>query len=52
LQTAGALADYEPAVRGLGRMLTGGRRRVRSDWMAVERERRISVSSAVISFEH
>jgi len=22
LQTAGALADYEPAVRGLGRMLT------------------------------
>jgi peptide chain release factor 3 len=28
------------------------RRRVRSDWMAVERERGISVSSAVISFEH
>jgi peptide chain release factor 3 len=25
---------------------------VRSDWMAVERERRISVSSAVMSFEH
>src|SRR5947199_8071699 len=30
----------------------GGRRRVRSDWMAVERERGISVSSAVMSFEH
>jgi hypothetical protein len=28
------------------------RRRVRSDWMAVERERGISVSSAVMSFEH
>jgi len=27
-------------------------RRVRSDWMAVERERGISVSSAVMSFEH
>jgi peptide chain release factor 3 len=26
----------------------GDRRRVRSDWMAVERERGISVSSAVI----
>jgi len=25
---------------------------VRSDWMAVERERDISVSSAVMSFEH
>src|ERR1700682_6644324 len=30
----------------------GARRRVRSDWMAVERERGISVSSAVMSFEH
>jgi hypothetical protein len=30
----------------------GERRRVRSDWMAVERERVISVSSAVMSFEH
>jgi Elongation factor Tu GTP binding domain len=30
----------------------GKRRRVRSDWMAVERERGISVSSAVMSFEH
>src|SRR6266436_562987 len=30
----------------------GGRRRVRSDCMAVERERGISVSSAVMSFEH
>jgi peptide chain release factor 3 len=30
----------------------GVRRRVRSDWMAVERERGISVSSAVMSFEH
>src|SRR5229473_2401794 len=30
----------------------GARRRVRSDWMAVERERGISVSSAVTSFEH
>src|SRR6516164_8126999 len=29
----------------------GERRRVRSDWMAVERERGISVSSAVMSFE-
>jgi peptide chain release factor 3 len=27
----------------------GERRRVRSDWMAVERERGISVSSAVMS---
>jgi peptide chain release factor 3 len=26
--------------------------RVRSDWVAVERERGISVSSAVMSFEH
>jgi len=25
---------------------------VRSDWMAIERERGISVSSAVMSFEH
>ena len=32
--------------------LRGERRRVRSDWMAVERERGISVSSAVMSFEH
>jgi peptide chain release factor 3 len=30
----------------------GARRRVRSNWMAVERERGISVSSAVTSFEH
>jgi peptide subunit release factor RF-3 len=30
----------------------GGRRRVRSDWMAAERERAISVSSAAMSFEH
>ena len=30
----------------------GERRRARSDWMAVERERGISVSSAVMSFEH
>src|SRR5271168_4013545 len=30
----------------------GERRRVRSDWMAVERERGISVSSAVMTFEH
>ncbi len=30
----------------------GENRRVRSDWMAVERERGISVSSAVMSFEH
>jgi peptide chain release factor 3 len=29
----------------------GERRRVRSDWMAVERERGISVSSAVMSFQ-
>jgi len=30
----------------------GERRRVRSDWMAVEPERGISVSSAATSFEH
>src|SRR5260370_18498340 len=30
----------------------GDRRRARSDWMAVESERGISVSSAVMSFEH
>jgi peptide chain release factor 3 len=30
----------------------GERRRVRSDWMAVEHERGISVCSAVMSFEH
>jgi peptide chain release factor 3 len=30
----------------------GERQRVRSDWMAVERERSLSVSSAVMSFEH
>jgi peptide chain release factor 3 len=30
----------------------GERRRARSDWMAVERERGISVSSAVMTFEH
>jgi Elongation factor Tu GTP binding domain len=30
----------------------GDQRRVRSDWMAIERERGISVSSAVMSFEH
>src|SRR3974377_2611763 len=29
----------------------GDRRRVRSDWMEVERERGISVSSAVMTFE-
>src|SRR3974377_2008114 len=30
----------------------GDRRRVRSDWMEVERERGISVSSGVTRFEH
>jgi peptide chain release factor 3 len=30
----------------------GDRRLARSDWMAIERERGISVSSAVMSFEH
>ena len=30
----------------------GERRRVRSDWMEVERQRGISVSSAVMTFEH
>src|SRR5437667_12840405 len=30
----------------------GARRRVRSDWMAVEYQRGISVSSSVMSFEH
>ncbi len=35
-----------------GEVEARGERRVRSDWMAVERERGISVSSAVMSFEH
>ena len=30
----------------------GDRRRARSDWMDIEKERGISVSSAVMSFEH
>src|SRR6516225_5563525 len=30
----------------------GARRRARSDWTAIERERGTSVSSAVMSFEH
>src|SRR5277367_6656165 len=30
----------------------GERRRTRSDWMAIERERGISVSAAVMTFEH
>ena len=30
----------------------GERRRVRSDWMPVEQERGISMSSAVMSYEH
>jgi peptide chain release factor 3 len=30
----------------------GDRRRARSDWVAIERERSISVSAAVITFEH
>src|SRR5437764_3131076 len=30
----------------------GERRRARSDWMAIERERGISVSSAVMTFDH
>ena len=30
----------------------GDRRRARSDWMAIERERGISVSAAVMTFEH
>src|SRR5258706_13161258 len=30
----------------------GERRRVRSDWMEIERERGISVSSAGMTFEH
>jgi peptide subunit release factor RF-3 len=38
--------------RKLGGMVAGKRRWVRSDWMAVERKRGISVSSAVVSFEH
>jgi peptide subunit release factor RF-3 len=33
-------------------MIAGDRRRVRSDWMAVERECGISVSSPVMRFEH
>jgi peptide chain release factor 3 len=44
---------YESTSRRIGtRNEDGERRRVRSDWMAVERERGISVSSAVMSFEH
>ena len=31
--------------------MRGARRRVRSDWTSVERERGISVSSPVMSFE-
>src|SRR5258706_10896317 len=30
----------------------GDRRRARSDWMKIERERGISVSSSVMTFEH
>ncbi len=30
----------------------GNRRRTRSDWMAIERERGISISSTVMTFEH
>ena len=30
----------------------GDRRRARSDWMAIERERGISVSAAVMTFEY
>ena len=30
----------------------GDRRRTRSDWMEIERERGISVSSSVMTFEH
>lgn len=30
----------------------GERRRTRSDWMAIERERGISISSSVMTFEH
>jgi hypothetical protein len=41
------------AIKLAGEVKTRGeRRRVRSDWMAVERERGISVFSAVMSFEH
>jgi len=36
----------------MGFKARGQRRRVRSDWMAAPRERGISVSSAVMSFEH
>jgi len=36
----------------VGEVKARGARRVRSDWMAVERKRGISVSSAVMSFEH
>jgi len=42
-----------PAIQLAGDVKARGeRRRVRSDWMAVERERGISVSSAMMSFEH
>src|SRR6201981_304215 len=41
------------AIQLAGEIKAGGeRRRARSDWMAIERERGISVSSAVMSFEH
>ena len=40
------------AIQLAGEVKAGARRRVRSDWMAVERERGILVSTAVMSFEH
>jgi len=40
------------AIQLAGEVRARSERRVRSDWMAVERERGISVSSAVMSFEH
>jgi peptide chain release factor 3 len=40
------------AIQLAGEVKARGDRRARSDWMAIERERGISVSSAVMSFEH
>jgi peptide chain release factor 3 len=45
--TAGSAVHYP-----IGGRSEGAWRRVRSDWMAVEREGGISVSSAVMSFAH
>src|SRR3546814_12982493 len=41
------------AIREAGEVFSkGNRRRARSDWMAIEQQRGISVTSSVITFEH